>query len=152
MPNRYEREIEEILRNLDNAESRTTRGPRSAQRNRRKAGGSGNRPRGFPTIHFGLAEWFLLIAVVTALIAGGYAYAQTTPDHLGSNLVTGVLAIISAICLLLVLITPLLSRSPRSSRYAPMKVTPISRNPLSNLATRWHLFVLKLRYRRRRDH
>lgn len=151
MPNRYEREIEEILRNLDNSESRTTRGQRSGQRTRRKPGDGSNRPRGFPTLHFKIADWFLVIAVVTALCAGGYAYAQTTTVHLGSNLVTGILAIISAVCLLLVLITPLLARSSRSSRYAQMKVTPLSRNPLSNLATRWHLFTLKLRYRRRRD-
>ena len=149
MPNRYEREIEEILRNLDNSESRTTKGPRFGQRSRRRP--LDRRPRGFPNFHLRPVDWFLVIAVVTALCAGGYAYAQTTTVHLGSNLVTGILAIISAVCLLLVLITPLLSRSSRSSRYAQMKVTPLSRNPLNILATRWHLFTLKLRYRRRRD-
>ncbi len=150
MPNRYEREIEEILRNLDSSESRTTKGPRFSQRSRRRPVERSRRPRAFPSFHLRLVDWFLVIAVVTALIAGGYAYAQSA-DHTG-NLVTGILALISAICLLLVLVTPMLSRSPRSSRYGGMKVTPLSRNPLSNLATRWHLFMLKLRYRRRRDH
>jgi hypothetical protein len=150
MPNRYEREIEEILRNLDNSEPRTTKGPRFGERNRRRpVDRNGKRPRRFPSFHFRAVDWFLVIAVVTALFAGGYAYAQ--PGHSG-NVVTGVLAIVSAICLLLVLVTPLLSRSPRSNRYGQMKVTPLSRNPLNNLATRWHLFTLKLRYRRRRDH
>ena len=149
MPNRYEREIEEILRNLDNSESRTTKGPRSSQRSRRRPVERGNRPRGFPAFHLRLADWFLVIAVVIALCAGGYAYAQSAAQ--GGDIVTGVLAIVSAIFLLLVLVTPLLSRSPRSNRYGQMKVTPLSRNPLSNLATRWHLFLLKLRYRRRHD-
>jgi hypothetical protein len=150
MPNRYEREIEEILRNLDNSESKTTKGPRFGQRSRRSPRDYNRRPRGFPSLHLRPVDWFLVIAVVAALVGGGYAYASSS-THDG-NLVTGILAIIGAICLLLVLITPLLSRPRRSNRYGEMKVTPLSRNPLSNLATRWHLFMLKMRYRRRRDH
>src|SRR5579875_2967382 len=67
MPNRYEREIEEILRNLDNSESRTTKGPRFGQRSRRGPSDYNRRPRGFPSIHLRPVDWFLVIAVVTAL-------------------------------------------------------------------------------------
>jgi NADH:ubiquinone oxidoreductase subunit H len=88
---------------------------------------------------------FLIIALVAALFGGGYAYAQGEPDML-----TGILAITGIVCLLCMVITPFLLRaSAPPSRY---KVTPLSRNPLSNLAVRWNLFMLKWRYRRRRDH
>ena len=143
MPNRYEREIEEILRNLDGGEPKSSRGPRSGERSRRKPS-TRQRSRGL-SLHLRVVDVFLIIALGAALFGGGYAYAQGGPDPL-----TGILAIIGIVCLLCMVITPFLSRaSAPPSRYT---VTPLSRNPLSNLATRWNLFMLKWRYRRRRDH
>lgn len=148
MPNRYEREIEEILRNLDNGEPKSTRGPRFNERARRKSG-SGDRigtrqRRGF-SLHLRVVDWFLVIALAAALFGGGYAYAQGEPD-----LLTGIVAVIGALCLVLMVIVPFFSRSTaQPNRY---KVTPLTRNPLSHLAVRWNLFMLKWRYRRRRDH
>lgn len=147
MPNRYEREIEEILRNLETTEPKHGLSQKFGERLRRK---SMSRPRRrqfvFPS--FGITEWLLIIAVLAALIAGGYAYAVEP------NLFTGILAIVSVTCLLLVLISPFLfgSRSSLRPARSGATITPLKRGPLNSLRTRWNLFLLKLRYRRKRNH
>ena len=151
MPNRYEREIEEILRNLEATEPKPGLGQKFGERRRRSpAARSRPRRRGFPSLNFGLSEWFIIIAVVAALLAGGYAYANNG----NATVVTGVLAIVGVICLILVVFSPffLRSRSRQSSRsigYGNVTVTPLRRNPLNGFVTRWNLFLLKLRYRRK---
>src|SRR5437588_3035687 len=149
MPNRYEREIEEILRNLEATEPKPGLGQKFGERRRRSpAARSRPRRRGFPSLNFGLSEWFIIIAVVAALIAGGYAYANNGI----ATVVTGVLVIVGVICLILVVLSPFLlrSRSRQSSRSIGYgNVTPLRRNPLNSLVTRWNLFLLKLRYRRK---
>jgi hypothetical protein len=153
MPNKYEREIEEILRNLDQSAPK----PRLSQRLRRKSdvrarGQRGPKPA-LPSFNFGLSEWCLIIAWVAALIAGGWAYAHRSFfDPTGADLITGSIALVSLICLFMVVILAFSpqSRSPsQQARYG--NVTPMRRNPLSSLSTRWNLFLLKLRYRRRKD-
>src|SRR5260370_7216442 len=129
MPNRYEREIEEILRNLEATESKQGLGKNFGERKRRNpAARSRPRSRGFPSFKFGLSEWFIIIAVVAALIAGGYAYANNG----NATVVTGVLAIVGVICLILLVLSPffLRSRSPQSSLsllYA--NATPLPHTP-----------------------
>src|SRR5947208_2119448 len=141
MPNRYEREIEEILRNLETTEPKPGLGQRFGERLRRKPDYRVKPPRrSFPSLRLRTSEWFMIFAVIAALIAGGYAYA------VGPNIVTGIFAIVGAVCLVLTVLSAFGSRS-RFSRYsAPSsrygKVTPIRRNPLSSIATRWHLFLL----------
>jgi hypothetical protein len=145
MPNRYEREIEEILRNLETTEPKPGLGQRFGERLRRKPDYRVKPPRrSFPSLHLRTSEWFMIFAVIAALIGGGYAYA------VGPNIVTGIFAIVGAVCLVLTVLSAFGSRSrpSRSSRYG--NVTPIRRNPLSSIATRWHLFLLKLRYRRKK--
>ena len=144
MPNRYEREIEEILRNLEQTGPKPGLGQKLSGRFRRKSKYRTPTPKtGFPLIHFSLSEWFLLIAVVAALIAGGYAYALGEPTR-----VTGVVALVGALCLVLVVLSPFFrsNRSTQSTRYG--NVAPLRRNPLSSIRTRLNLFLLKLRYRR----
>ncbi|HCJ34096.1 MAG TPA: hypothetical protein DHV65_07320, partial [Ktedonobacter sp.] len=64
--------------------------------------------------------------------------------------VTGLLVIVGIICLILVVLSPFLARSRQSSQsFGYSNVTPIQRNPLNSLVTRWNLFLLKLRYRRK---
>ena len=144
MPNKYEREIEEILRNLEQTEPKA----RLGQRLRRKSDARVNRGKlSLPSFNFGVSEWCLLIAWVAALAAGGWAYAHSTAD-----VVTGSIAVIGALCLLVIVILAFVSRSHytgQTARYG--NVTPLRRNPLSSLSTRWNLFLLKLRYRRRKD-
>ncbi|HET8853393.1 MAG TPA: hypothetical protein VFN02_12785 [Ktedonobacteraceae bacterium] len=144
MSNRYEREIEEILRNLEQTEPKSGLGQKLSGRFRRKSKyRTPTRKTGLPSIHFSLSEWFLLIAVVAALIAGGYAYELGEP-----TLVTGVVALVGALCLVLVVLSSFFrsNRSTQSTRYG--NVAPLRRNPLSSIKTRWNLFLLKLRYRR----
>ena len=147
MPNRYEREIEEILRNLESTEPKQSIGQKFGERLRRKPNNRVRPPRRTaPSLNFGVAEWLIVIAVIAALIAGGYAYANGQ-----ATLVTGILAVIGAICLLLLALSQFIFRSPRSaqtSRYS--NVRPLRRNPLNSLKTRWHLFLLKMRYRRQK--
>lgn len=148
MPNKYEREIEEILRNMEATEAKPGLGQKFGERMRRKpVARSKPRRRGLPSLKFRSSEWFILIAVVSALIAGGYAYANNG----NATLVTGLLVIVGIICLILVVLSPFLARSRQSSQsFGYSNVTPIQRNPLNSLVTRWNLFLLKLRYRRKK--
>jgi hypothetical protein len=149
MPNKYEREIEEILRNLEQTEPKA----RLGQRKRRRSDVRVNRGKlSLPSFNFGISEWCLLIAWIAALAAGGWAYAHSTIFTSGADIITGSIAVIGALCLLVVVILPFVSRSRytgQTARYG--NVTPLRRNPLSSLSTRWNLFLLKLRYRRRKD-
>lgn len=149
MPNKYEREIEEILRNLERTEPKAGLGQKLGGRLRRRSGPRMKvRRRSFPSLSFSISEWCLIIAWCAALFAGGWAFTQ--PQHEG-NVVTGAIALVGAICLAIMIILPFMSRSrysAQSSRYS--NVRPLRRNPLSALTTRWNLFLLKLRYRRRK--
>ena len=56
------------------------------------------------------------------------------------------------VCLAMLILSPFIFRS-RQSRYTARStpignVTPLRRNPLNSLVTRWNLFILKMRYRR----
>jgi hypothetical protein len=148
MPNKYEREIEEILRNMERTEPKPGLGQKLGGRIRRKSDSRIKvRKRSLPSLHFGVSEWCLAIAVCAALFAGGWAYAH------GADIFTGVIAVIGAVCLAVVIILPFMSRSrypKQSAGYG--NVTPIRSNPLSSISTRWNLFLLKIRYRRRKDH
>ena len=145
MPNKYEREIEEILRSLDQSAPK----PRLSQRLRRKSTARPRRQqRGLPAVNFGLSEWCLIIAWVAALIAGGWAFAQ---HGVNGDLFTGGIALISLGCLALVVVLAFMPQSRYPGNTRAGNVTAIRRNPLSSLSTRWNLFLLKRRYQRRKD-
>ena len=148
MPNRYEREIEEILRNLETTEPKSNLGQKLGGRLRRKQEfRTRQRRQSLPTLRFSTSEWLIMIAVLAGLLAGGYAYTNGEP-----NIVTGILAIVGAVCLVLLVLSPFLLRSRRSTqstRYG--NVTPLHRNPLNSISTRWNLFLLRMRYRRKND-
>jgi hypothetical protein len=148
MPNKYEREIEEILRNMERTEPKPGLGQKLGGRIRRKSDSRTKvRKRSLPSLHFGVSEWCLAIAVCAALFAGGWAYAH------GADIFTGGIAVIGAVCLAVVIILPFMSRSHYPKQSAGHgNVTPIRSNPLSSISTRWNLFLLKIRYRRRKDH
>ena len=147
MPNRYEREIEEILRNLETTEPGTSRGQRFGERRPRKPPVR-QRRRATPSLNFRATEWFLLIALITISVAGGYAYATD-----GASTITGIIALVGLICLIFLALSNFVSfssRSTQSTRYG--NVTPLRRNPMTGLATRWNLYRLKRRYRRKNEH
>jgi len=147
MPNKYEREIEEILRNLERTEPKPGLGQRLGGRLRRRSDSRMHMPK--PSFNLGVTEWCFIIAWGAALFAGGWAFAHGSE---GADLVTGAIAVIGVACLAIMVILSFMSHTrypTQSSRYG--NVTSLRRNPLSSLTTRWNLFLLKLRYRRRKD-
>jgi len=143
MPNKYEREIEEILRNLERTDPKGGSRQGAARRMRRNV----SVRRSMPMLRLNFSNWCLVIACVAALCAGGWAFAN------GSSSITGIIAVIGAICIAMVVISPFVARqrySSNSGRYN--NVTRLRSNPLGRLGTRWHLLMLKLRYRRGQDH
>lgn len=148
MPDKYEREIEEILRNKTPDDTQTKRSFVSRRPKLKKPGF--RFPQFRISFNFSLPERLLLVAAITALIAGGYAYLTGTRD-----IFTLVLSIIAIVCLGLVASSHFLSQSRRAgySRYrnAPptITITPLRRNPLQYVKTQWNLFKLRRRYRRK---
>lgn len=143
MPNKYEREIEEILRNLERTEPKAGFGRKTIGRMQSKAGAR----RSMPTIHLSFSEWCLAIACGAALLAGGWAYA-----HDEGSIVTGIIALIGGACIVIVAVTPFVGkqRYPSSGkRYN--NVTRLRDNPFSRLGTRMRLLTLKVRYRKRKN-
>lgn len=147
MPNRYEREIEEILRNLEHTGPKPGSGQNGGERLRRRA--PSQSPRSsfrLSSLKFSTAEWLLLVAVVAALVAGGYEFIRSEPDNL-----SGLLATVGVVCLLLVACSHFLfqPRRAQSVRYGDVTITRLRRNPWSMLRTRWNWMMLKMRYRRK---
>jgi hypothetical protein len=152
MPNRYEREIEEILRNLEQPESKSRSRPglgrKFGDRSNQKPGYGMNMRKPRLTITLSPSERFLLMAIVSALIAGGYAYLVK------KDIISLFFALVSVISLILLIwsqfrVRP--ARRPSSTRYGNVTITPLRRDPLSTLRTRWNLFKLRMRYRRKNE-
>jgi hypothetical protein len=149
MSNRYEREIEEILRNLEQTEPKPGLGQKFSGRLRR---GPSRRVSSWPrfslSFHFSVSEWLLVAAIVVALIAGGYAHLRGSVDPISITL-----ASIGVVCIVLVALSQFvfLPRRDRSTRYGNITITPLHRGPLNSLKTRWNLFMLRMRYKRKRE-
>ena len=147
MPNRYEREIEEILRNLEHTEPKSGREQKLGRRVR--ANSDSRSPvyqRRFFSRSFSLTEWLLIIAVMTALASGGYAYLQGAP-----SIITAILAVIGIVCLILVALSQFLflPRRPQSMRYGNVTITPLRRSFFDKIKAKWNLFLLREDYRRK---
>src|SRR5260370_1864951 len=99
MPNKYEREIEEILRNLERTEPKPGLGQRLGGRLRRRSDSRMHMPK--PSFNLGVTEWCFIIAWVAALLAGGWAFAHGSA---GADLVTGAIAVICVACLSIMVI------------------------------------------------
>jgi len=156
MPNRYEREIEEILRNLEQTEPKQGHGQkpgRPLHRNPVPRGTRRERPAMMP--HFTVVEWLLSSAVLCALVAGGYAYILREESLFTGvvAIVTGGIAVAGFVCLILVALSQFLlqPRRPRSVNYGNVTITPMRRGFFGNIRTRWNLFWMKVRYRRKDD-
>jgi hypothetical protein len=144
MSNKYEREIEEILRNLERTEPKAGFGKKHDERLRRKT----QARYGMPMIHLDFAAWCLILAGAAALLSGGWAYAS---NGIG-NLATGIIALIGTVFVTLVAISAFIEQ-PRygSSARRYNNVTPLRGNIFSRLKASWHLLLLKLRYRKRKN-
>lgn len=156
MPNKYEREIEEILRNMDRTE------PRPGLGNRIRAF---NRPRERTPRQTRIAapssELLMLVGIVLALIAAGLAFEAGDVAIAGVP-ITGVLAVVGFICLAAGLVVgwrgrfrPLTAAQPTTWRNDQttwrddkvIEMTPRSRRgPFASLNTQVRILRLKLRY------
>ena len=146
MPNRYEREIEEILRNLEQTKSESPFRAKPEDRSSTRTGVRMRQPRF--SVRLSLSERLLLAAIIAALIAGAYAYVTQARD-----LFTFILVLIAMVCLILVGSSQFIfqPRRPKSFRYGNVTITPLRRDPLTILRTQWNLFKLRMRYRRRKE-
>ena len=147
MPDRYEREIEEILRNLEQSEPGTKQNV-NERRRQRVTPPPRPRPRmrTTPAPTLSTVEWLLIVAVVLALVAGGYAYIMD------ADLVTGVLAVISFVCVVLIACSQFVFRPRQTTKTGYGNVTRIRRGPVNDIKSRWQLMRLKMRYRKRDTH
>nr|BBH91203.1 hypothetical protein KTC_59540 [Thermosporothrix sp. COM3] len=150
MPNRYEREIEEILRNLEHSDAETGAQRTPAYRSRKRFDSyASKQSRPHFNLRLSKTDWLLLIGILCALIGGGFAYAR---PHDYADLYTGIFATIATLCIFLVAFSHFLFRPhrPRSYRYGNVTITPLRRGPFDQIRTQWNLLMLKLRYRRKK--
>ena len=152
MPNsRYEREIEEILRNMERTEPKPSfRERMNMRRQARTKHPEDRRPRqARPSVNLNLttSEWCFAVGILLGLIAGGIAFAG------GANIVTGFLAVLAFLCIIMGIVTPW--RESRRSYTSPSwrnEPTPIRQRslpqPFRFLVTQWRIMRLKMRYRR----
>lgn len=148
MPNRYEREIEEILRNIDQTEPKQGLGDRLRAFNRPRPAPVRRRP----SLSLTRTELLLLLGIALALASAGVAYYRNSPDIM--SFVLGVLAFIT-IAWALGAEWWTRYRGPQSGRNwrgNVVDMTPHHHNPFGGVVTRFRILRLKLRYRRsRRD-
>jgi len=155
MPNKYEREIEEILRNIDRNTPKPSFGERFNSRVRRFNTRS-RRSRSLPLARLSTSERLIVLGVLIAVVSGGFAYAWEV------DLYTGIASGIAFALILVGILLPWLDRQrvPLASGryYAPARnnVTAFPRasrfsfNPFAPIVTRWKIMRLKFRYWRNR--
>ncbi len=154
MPNRYEREIEEILRNMERTEPK----PSFRERLNMRMRGQPKRPEPMrprlarPSLHlnFSTSEWCFVVGILLGLVAAGIAYTNGI-----ANVLTGFLAFLAFICIIMGIVTPW--RESRRPLYGarpwygesgpPKRSLP---RPFRFVVTQWKIFQLKMRYRRHR--
>ena len=143
MPNRYEREIEEILSRMEESEPRRGFGDRIRPMQRPP-----QRARSMPSIHIPFAETLMLLSIILVLVASGIAYFEGA-----ATVVTGIIGAVALILFVLALVVGWRDRF-RPQRKAQwrgpsyVEVTPISRNPFRVLMTRIRVWRLRAQYRR----
>ncbi len=158
MPHKYEREIEEILRNMDLSEPRRGVGERvdAGQRpsSRLRLRGPSMRVRLTPS------ELLLLAGIVLALAAFCVAFYATVPTIVSGLIGLAAVAVIVGglvigwISASSPLYTPSWRNNPRGNNPKGNNVVPMRprrRGPLSELVTQTRLVWLKVRYLHKRD-
>jgi hypothetical protein len=150
MPHKYEREIEEILRNMERTEPRRGLGDRVRAFQRPAPA----RPRG-PTLNvgMGLPEVLLITGIVLALVGAGIAYYQS-----GTSLLTGLISAVGFASIVVGVVIGWWARfrgvnvSLRRARDNDDNVVRIGRRGLfAEIATQFRILRLKWRYSRRRE-
>ena len=178
MPNKYEREIEEILRNMDRPEPKPGLGNRIRAFNRPRP----RRPRHFGAFGLTACEVFLLSGILLILFGAGlrdfYGANQPTFGFLAKDALTGIVASSVSCCFVVGLVIgwrsgfsgsrfpttnwrsttnytsapPATSNSSGTENKVVRIQTRRNRNPFSAIATQIRILRLKMRYQRIRDH
>lgn len=145
MPNRYEREIEEILSRMEESEPRKGIGDRIRPFRRRPA----RRPA-LPSLdvpRVPLMEFLLLVAIFLILVAAGLAFYDgvTTP-------LSGWIGLAGAILFVVALVAGWRQRfrpaPPPQWRGDTLTPTRIRRGPIAALAAQMRIWRLRQQYRR----
>ncbi len=148
MPNRYQREIEEILSRMEESEPRRGLGDRIRPVQRPPV-----RSRSMPTMTISFVETLMLVSILFTLIACGLAYFDGAAD-----LVSGIIGVVALVLFVVALVVGWRGRfrpqhAPQWRGSATAHVTPIRRNPFSAIATQIRVFRLRQQYRRsQREH
>lgn len=155
MPDKYMREIEEILRNIERTEPRHDQG----ERIRPFARPPSRRRRDVALPHLEPAVTLLLLGIALALVGSGLAYYQTTP-----TLASGLIAVVGFALFVAGLAVAWWARfhgvssSPaRALRRPPatdnvVRMRPARSNPLSRMVTNMRMRRMRRRYRNFSDH
>lgn len=145
MPNRYQREIEEILRNMERTEPRQGLGDRIRAFNRPRPA-----PRRSPRFTLTRVETLLLLGIACALVATGLDFYNSAPTYIsGGFAVAGFIAIVLG--LLIAWNERFRGASSPAWRGNVVDMRPPRRhNPFTAIATQWRIFRLKFRYWRTR--
>lgn len=147
MPNRYEREIEEILRNIDQVEPKHGLSDRLRRFNQPRP----VRERRPPSLSLSRVEILILLGIVLALVAAGLTYYWDK----GATTITGAIAAVAFALIAFAIIGEWIvrlrgPRGPKIWRGNIVEMRPHSRNPLTMIATRYRIIRLRLRYRKTR--
>lgn len=147
MPNRYQREIEEILRNMDDTETKHGLSDRLRRFNQPRP----IRERRPPTLTLTRTEALILLGILLALVAAALTFYWDR----GATTVTGVIATVAFAVIALAVIAEWVvrlrgPRGPKVWRGNVVEMRPRSHNPLHIIATRYRIIRLRLRYRKTR--
>ncbi|HEX9412801.1 MAG TPA: hypothetical protein VF916_04805 [Ktedonobacterales bacterium] len=151
MPNKYEREIEEILRNMDRADQSQTLGDRIRAFNRPSPKTRLRGPR--MRLRLSSSESLLLVGLMLALVGAGIAYYLGGPISGTSAYLGGLIGVTAFVCVLTGLIVGWRARFGHRSpaMWRGQTVTPPRRlHPLSAIGTQLRIMRLKWRYWRSR--
>lgn len=143
MPNRYQREIEEILSRMEEDEPHRGFGDRVRPLRRPPARG-----RSLPSLHIAVVELLILIAVVLAMVATGFAFYDGAPD-----LISGIIGMVALVLFVVALVVGWRDRFRPSTKpawrgSADGSVTPIRRGPFGAFAAWLRVRRLRQQYRR----
>lgn len=147
MPNRYQREIEEILRNMDQAEPKHGLTDRLRRFNQPRP----IRERRPPRLTLSRTEGLILLGIVLALVAAGLTFYWDQ----GATTVTGIIACVALGVIAVAVFSEWAlrlggPRGPKTWRGNVVEMRPRSRNPFRMIATRWRIIQLRMRYRKTR--
>lgn len=157
MPHKYEREIEEILRNMEKTEPRRSVSDRIRSIQRPPTRGGGQRPPRAARLN--LSETLLLLGVGLALLGVIFGFYHIGDIH--SETIAGAIAVAALALFASGLIVswaratrpappPVWRESSRESNIVDMN-RPQRRGFFSNIATQARILRLRLRYRRSTD-